>query len=176
MRDALGGGVGAVRGAECVVDVDVGEGGELPGEAGIVGFFFGVEAEVLEQEDLARLELARHFFGDLAYAVGREGDVDAFSEFLVEELAEAVDDRAHGVFRIGLALGAAEVRGEDDFGGMAERVDDGGKSGDDARVVGDGLAVFGEGHVEVYADEDALVGQVDVADGELGHKTSVVSD
>ena len=30
-------------------------------------------------------------------------------------------------------------------------------------------AVFGERDVEVDADEDALVGQIDVADGELGH-------
>ena len=38
---ALGGGVGAVRGAEGVVDVDVAELGELLGEAGVVLFFLG---------------------------------------------------------------------------------------------------------------------------------------
>ena len=45
-------------------------------------------------------------------------------------------------------------------------------------------AVFGERHVEVDADKDALVGQFDVADGELGHDVflenscqwSVISD
>jgi hypothetical protein len=51
--DAFGGGVGAVGGAEGVVDVDLGEAGKLFGEGGVVGFFFGVEAEVFEQKDLA---------------------------------------------------------------------------------------------------------------------------
>jgi hypothetical protein len=65
------------------------------------------------------------------------------------------------------------VRGEDDLGLAAlEGVFDGGQRGHDARVVGDFLAVFGERHVEVDADEDALVGQIDVADGELGHGAS----
>ena len=54
MGDALRGGMGAVGGAECVVDVDFGERGKSFGEGGIVGFFFSVEAEVFKQQDLAR--------------------------------------------------------------------------------------------------------------------------
>ena len=61
------------------------------------------------------------------------------------------------------------MRGEDDLGLVAECVDDGGQGGHDAGVVGDGRAVFGERHVEIDANEDPLVGQFDVADGELGH-------
>ena len=53
-RHAVGRRVGAVRGAEGVVDVDVGVGGERLGEVGVVLLFFRVEAEVLEQEALAR--------------------------------------------------------------------------------------------------------------------------
>ena len=30
-------------------------------------------------------------------------------------------------------------------------------------------AIFSERHVEVDADEDVLVGEIDVANGELGH-------
>ena len=52
MRDALGRGVGAVRGAERVVDVHVGECGELPRERGIVGLLAGFEADVLEHADV----------------------------------------------------------------------------------------------------------------------------
>ena len=48
----------------------------------------------------------------------------------------------------------------DDFGLAAESVLDGGDGLADARVVGDLEAVFGERHVEVDADEDALVGEV----------------
>ena len=53
---------------------------------------------------------------------------------------------------------------------MAEGVLDGGQSGDDPGVVGDGRAVFGERHVEVDADEDTLVAEFDVADRKLCHK------
>ncbi len=42
--DAFGGGMGAMGGAERVVDVDLGQRGEGLGEGGIVGFFFGVIA------------------------------------------------------------------------------------------------------------------------------------
>ena len=68
--DALGGGVGAVGAAEGVVDVDVAEGCELFGEGGVVGFFFGVEAEVFEQEGLALLQLVGELGGDFADAIG----------------------------------------------------------------------------------------------------------
>ena len=102
---------------------------------------------------------------------GEKATFSSSVEDVVEELAEAVDDgaKAHGVD--GLALGAAEVRAEDDLGFAAERVLDGGDGFADAGVVGDG-AVLGEGDVEVDADEDALVGEVEVADGELGHSIS----
>ena len=132
--------------------------GELFGEGGVVGFFFGVEAEVFEEKGLAGLEVAGHLGGDLAYAVGREGYVFVFVEDVVEEMTEVVDDGAEAHGGDGLALGAAEVRAEDDFGVAAEGVLDGGDGLADACVVGD-LAVF-EGDVEVDSDEDALVGEV----------------
>ena len=53
MDDAFGRGMGAVRRAERVVDVDVGQRGELPGEGRIVLLFLGVEAQVLEQHHAA---------------------------------------------------------------------------------------------------------------------------
>ena len=80
VRDAFGGGVGAVCGTEGVVDVDVAELGELFGEGWVVGLFGGVEAQVFEQESLAGLEVAGHLARDGADAVGREGDVLAVGE------------------------------------------------------------------------------------------------
>ena len=67
-------GVRAVRRAEGVVDVDVGERRELPGERGVVRLLARVEAEVLEEEDAARRQRRdglRRFGAD---AVGRERD------------------------------------------------------------------------------------------------------
>ena len=49
-----GAGVRAVRRAEGVVDVDVAVGRELRRELGVVRLLLGVEAQVLEQQQLAR--------------------------------------------------------------------------------------------------------------------------
>ncbi len=59
VRDALGARVRAVRGAERVVDVDVGELGERACELRVVLGLAGLEADVLEHQDLARRELLR---------------------------------------------------------------------------------------------------------------------
>ena len=51
----LGRGVGAVGRAKGVVDVQIGQRGQLRGEGRIVLLLFGVEARVLQQEHVARL-------------------------------------------------------------------------------------------------------------------------
>ncbi len=93
---------------------------------------------------------------------------------MIEELSEAIDDGAEAHGGDWLAFGATEVGAKDDLGFVAEGVLDGGDGFADAGVVEDVRVdlggVGGEGDVEVDADEDALVGEVEVADGELGHK------
>jgi hypothetical protein len=54
---------------------------------------------------------------------------------------------------------------ENDFGFAAESVLDGRKGLADASVVGDGFAVLRERDVEVDTDENALVGEIEIADG-----------
>ena len=79
-------------------------------------------------------------------------------------------DRSQAQAVLDLAVGPAEVAGEDDpraRAGAAGR--DRRDRRTDPRVVGD-LAV-GERDVEVDADEDAFPGDVDVADGELVHRS-----
>src|SRR5271154_1577301 len=119
-----------------------------------------MEAEVFEQEWLAGFEVRGHLGGDGADAVRAEGHVFVVAEDVVEEAAEMIDDgtKAHGGDR--LALGTAEVGAEDDLGSVAERVLDGGERLADAGVVGDDAVL--EGDVEVDADEDALVGEIEV--------------
>jgi hypothetical protein len=58
---------------------------------------------------------------------------------------------------------------EDDLGLVADGVFNRWKCGADAGVVRNGRAVLGEGDVEVHANEDVLVFQVEIADRELGH-------
>ena len=52
---------------------------------------------------------------------------------------------------------------------VLKRVNDGGQRGHNAGVVGNRRAVFSQRHVEVDADENPLVGEIDVANGKLGH-------
>ena len=69
---ALGGSVGAMGGAEGVVDVEIAEGGEFLGEGGIVLLLFGVEAQIFEEEDFAGGGFHGLDFG--ADAIGRHLD------------------------------------------------------------------------------------------------------
>ena len=64
VRDALGRGVRAVRGAEGVVDVDVGELREGGREGRVVGRLAGVEAQVLEQQHVAVAQFGHGVLGD----------------------------------------------------------------------------------------------------------------
>ncbi len=98
-----------------------------------------------------------------ADAVGSEGYVLVRVEDVIEQHAQTHGDRtkAHGVDA--LALGTAEVRGENDLGFAAQGVLDGGDGLANTRVVGD-VALFGERHIEVDTDEYTLVREVEVAD------------
>ena len=97
-----------------------------------------MEAQILKQQHLARLELARHLLGNFAHAIGREGHIDRVVVlFLVEQLAQPVDHRPQRILRIRLALGPAQVRGQNHLGLVPQRVFDGGQRGHNARVVGD---------------------------------------
>src|SRR5260221_5736614 len=55
MAQAFGGSVRAMRGGECVVHPDVAKFGKRSDESGIVLFFAGVEARVLEAENVTWL-------------------------------------------------------------------------------------------------------------------------
>ena len=158
-----------MRGAEGVVDIDVCQRGQSLGKGRIVGFLFGMKAQVFQQQHLAGFKLSSHFAGDFADAIGRKGHVHILAQFLIEQLAQPFYHRAQRILGIRLALGAAQVRGQNHLGLAAQGVDDGRQRGHNARVVGDCRAVFGERDVEIDADEEPLVGQFDVANGELCH-------
>ena len=159
--DADHGAVGAVGGAEGVVDEDVAERGEALAElldGGLVGLdlvalgvlaaalLLGVEAQVLEEHDAAVGGLVDGLLGSLTHAVVGEGDLLA-----AEELLELSNDGLEGVFAVGLAVGAAEVGHQDNgLGAIVDGILDGGDGAGNTLVVGDlGVGLLVEGHVEV---------------------------
>ena len=152
-------------GAESVVDVVVREAGELLGELGVVGFFFGVEAEVLQQQGLALFQLPGHLLGFGADAVGAESYVFSARQFLVQQHAQTLGCRLEAHRGIGFSLGPAEMGDQNQPCSVAESVFDGGEGFADAGVVDD-AAIF-ERDVEVDAHEDAVIVEREVADGKL---------
>ena len=74
---ALGRGMGAVGGAESVVDVHVGEGGHRRCQLRIVLGLAGLIADVLEHEDVARCEVVGKRLDIVSHDSGRQRDVGA---------------------------------------------------------------------------------------------------
>ncbi len=135
---AGGRGVGAVGGAEGVVHVDVGERGEGLREGRFVLRLLAVEAEILEQQDLAGLQ-ALDRGGDLrADAVARERDG------YVQDRGQGLRYRCEGELRVRGILGPAEVGGEHDPRTGGDQALERRKRRPDAAVVAD-LAVLRSG-------------------------------
>ena len=152
MRDAFGRCVGAMRRSERVVHVVVAKLAQLLGEVRIVGFLFGVEAQVLQQQRLAAFQLLGHLLGLHADAVGREADILAAAQHIVDQNAQPLGDRLQAHLGIGLAFGTSQMRSQDEPRAMTQRVLDGGQRLADASVVHDAAVV--ERDVEVNPHED----------------------
>ena len=92
----------------------VGQLGQLVGEGAALGLVLarlpGVEAQVFQQCHLAVGQTGDDGPGRLPHRVAGEGDLAA------EELTQTGGDRRERVLRVGRALGATEVRADDDAG------------------------------------------------------------
>ena len=86
LDDGCRGGVRAVRGAECVVHIDVAEGSELLAELEVLLLLLPVEAEVFQEHAFALLA-----GGNFCLCVGAD-DVVREGDFAVQKLVEALCD------------------------------------------------------------------------------------
>ena len=146
---------------QIIVDCEIATGSELLRKLGIVLLLTLVETDVLENEDLARLDGGDSLSSLLAVGVGDKGNIET------RELSELLGDGLEG--QLGLeagALGTAEVAHENDASVVLNEVVDGGQGSLDAGGVANDAIL--DRHVEVNADENALAVDIDVADGLLG--------
>ena len=143
-------------GREGVVDIEVAELGELLDEGRVVLFLALVEAGVLQEQNVAVLHLGDGVGGDLADAVGREGDR------ALDDVGDRDGDRPQRIGLVRAALGPAEMGEQNDLAALVRDFVD--RRGDalDARRVGH-PAVF-RGDVEVDSQEDALAGDIGVVE------------
>jgi hypothetical protein len=123
--------VGAVGGAEGVVDIEVAVFRQLGGEGGVVLLLAGVEADVLQQGHAAVLHGVDHRGGGRTDAVAGEGHL------LLQQLAQRLGHEGQAHLRHDLALGAVEVGQQDDLGALGRQVVDGRQGRAQAGVVGD---------------------------------------
>src|ERR1019366_6669421 len=172
LRDADSGRVGAMGGAEGIIDVVLGKLGELLGKSFVVLFFFGVEAQVFEQQRLAFFEFERYFFGFRPDTVGAEAHVFSARQFFIEQHAQTLGHRLQAQLGIGVAFGTAEVRRQDQARAVTQSVLDAGQGFANARVVHDPAVV--ERDVEVHTHEDAVIVERKIANGKLRHDAPVV--
>ena len=134
-----------MRGTEGVVDVDVGERGQLGGQPGVVLRLPWLVADVLEHQDVPGPEVLRECAHVVAHHGGGERHVGA------GQLGQPVRGRTQR--QLGLAvLRPSEVRDEDQARAAAAQLLDRRQGRPDPRVVGD-LAII-QRHVEVDPDQN----------------------
>ena len=165
MSDALGRSMRPVSASEGVIYIDVAKAGELSREVDVVGFFSGVEAQVLQQQHLPRFQLACHLGGHVAHAIRGKGNVDRFTQRVIQQRPQPVYHRPQAVFGIGFSFGTTQVRSHDHFSVMAQRVLERGQGLFNPRIVENLQTAVGERYVEIDAHKEVFVVQLQVADG-----------
>ena len=168
-------GVGAVSGAKGVVDVDVGVGGQRLGKLALLLFhlllggglhlvrgvvsqaarlalLLGVEAEVLQQQRLTRLQGAGFKLGFLADAIAGKLHIDAKQ---LSHMRTDVPERKLVV----VAFGPPQMRADDDAAPVAEDLLQRRQGGADARIVRN-VEILVERDVEVDPHECLLTGKI----------------
>ena len=149
--------MGAVGGAEGIVDENIRQGSQRLAQRRVVFGLTLLKAGVLQQHHIAVLQRGGLGLGVLPCHVGSHDD------FLAQQLADALGNDFQTQLGLPLALGLAHVGAEDDLGVVVNQVPDGGHGGNDPLVGGDD-AVLG-GNIEVAAAQNPLAGYVDVLDG-----------
>src|SRR5688572_9145945 len=146
--------MGAVRGPESVVHINVAKARQLPRKCIVVLLLLFMKTQVLQQQQIAVLHRFAFSSNVVADTVFSKGNL--FSQQTGKVLGHGVQ----AVLLDTLPLGTTEVRSQYHARALIEGVVNRRKAGPDARVVFN-LAIF-DRNVEIDADEDALTLQIDV--------------
>ena len=148
-----------VHRAERIGDIELRHGGKLPGEFGIVFLLAGIKAQVLQQQELARLQRGRLGLGVLADNILGKDD------FHAQQLRQALGHRSEREALFPRALRLAEVRAGDHGSAVVKQIADGRQRGHDALIARDLAGRFVLRDIEVAAQEHLFSGKRDVPDG-----------
>jgi hypothetical protein len=131
--------------SESIVDVEIAEPRQLAREGRIVRLLAGVETEVFQEQDLARLEGPGFPLHHLSDAVINPGDGRP------EQVLQVGSQGAGAKSGVGLAVGSAEMGRHDHGRSSSLQVTNGRETRDEAAVVAH-RAVPVEGNVEVDSE------------------------
>ena len=147
-----------MHGAEGVGHIDVRHLRQLLSEVGAVLLLALVEAEILEQQDLARLQGRGLGLGVLSDDVLSKNDIHA------QQLGKSLGHGSQAQALLPLALGLAQVGAGDDGSAVLKQILNGRQSGYDTLVARDlaGLLVLGD--VEIAAQEHFLALRIKIHD------------
>src|SRR5579859_652736 len=145
-----------MRSAERVVHVIVAKIRQLLRELLVISFFFGVEAQVLEQERLAFFQLASHLLGLNPNTVRTEADVFTGSQVPIKQHAKTLGDRLQTHLGVGLALRTPQVRSENQTRAVPQGVLNRGKRFFNAGVVSY-AAIVVKRDVEIDPHENPMI-------------------
>ena len=163
-RQTHGRGMSAVSNGECVHDEAIGERGQVPAELRVVFLFAGVEAEVFQQNDVARSHV-------------RDGGGHSRAGAIVKALNRPVQQKAQPVSHGGqpqllrnFTAGPSQVGAKYHPAVSFQQIMDGGQGGPQALVVGgDGFDALLDGYVEVDADQHPLAGHIQTGQAAFSH-------
>ena len=139
--------MGAVRGAESVVDVQVRQAGHGAGQLFVVLLFTRVEAGIFQDQHLTGLQGRGGLHGAAADSV--LGELDR----RFDERTQVFGHRAEREFGFRPVLRPAQMRRQDHRRPVVQQVLDGRQRGADAGIISH-LAVF-DGHIEVHPNQDS---------------------
>ena len=145
-------------GTKCIVDIDVSQTGKLLREGLFVFGFFFSEADIFQQDDIARM----HCEGQCLCIFADHFLVLRQLDRLTEQLAQSGSDRSQREFFLVFTLRSAQVGAEDDLCLMVDQVLDGWQSSHDALVVGNHAVL--ERNVKVAAHQHTFAGYINIFD------------
>src|SRR5689334_3646592 len=99
-----------MRAAESIVHVEIGELCQRTRKSFVVGFFFGMEAEIFEQKSLSALEPRRQLFRFDTHTIRREADIATALQHVVEQHAQTLGHRLETHLGIRLAFRPSKMR------------------------------------------------------------------
>ena len=140
-------------GPKRVIHVHVRQVGEGLRKRRIVGLFFLVEAQILEQDDAAGVG-RNHLFGRRTNTIRRKRHRTR------QQRGQMIGHRLQAELRCGCAFGSTEMRRQNHRGSGIKRGRNRGHGRPNACVVGD--PTLGDGPVEVHAQKHASIRQREV--------------